>query len=315
MMTDNVKNRRKPKEVSDSFDIIEKIYGILPERPLHLDVKTVWEDSGFAAGKAIMKGQNLILDLGESEITLPFISVVPKGANNLPAIISLNYDSAVPNKYLPAEEIIDRGYAIYSLDIESISRMDVDFKSGISAKISRSRRKKTAAGKTSVWAWAAMRLAEQVYDLEATDKSALIIAGHGLLARSAMLAAGYNESVSFVIANGLSAYPAPFSKSNPKSGLTVCDFTYLYSPAFAEDPSIDEIDALMEHCKDKTVLLGSSEESEPLFCGLCPIKSNIPTAAVGIQKENISYHVRPGSEYLSREDWNIYLDFIDKKRK
>ena len=38
-MTDNVKNRRKPKEVSDSFDIIEKIYGILPERPLHLDVK------------------------------------------------------------------------------------------------------------------------------------------------------------------------------------------------------------------------------------------------------------------------------------
>ena len=79
-MTDNVKNRQKPKEVSDSFDIIEKIYGILPERPLHLDVKTVWEDSGFAAGKAIMKGQNLILDLGESEITLPFISVVQKGA-------------------------------------------------------------------------------------------------------------------------------------------------------------------------------------------------------------------------------------------
>lgn len=314
-MTNKVKAKSDLKEISNSFNNVEKIYGILPERPMHLDFKTEWEDSRFAASKATMKGQKLIIDLGESEIELPFISVVPNGIACAPAIISLSYDKEVPNKYLPAEEIIDRGYSIYSLNMDSISGMNKDFKSGISAKISRSRRKKNAAGKICVWTWAAIRLAEHVFDLETTDKSALILSGHGLLARSAMLAAGYSRSASYIIANGLGAKPIPFSKKSPESGLTVCDFSYLYSPAFAEEPDLDEIETLLEHCKEKTILAGSSEESEPLFETVHPIKSNIPTAVIGIQEENSSYHVRPGTEYFSREDWKIYLDFIDKKRK
>jgi hypothetical protein len=42
---------------------------------------------------------------------------------------------------------------------------------------------------------------------------------------------------------------------------------------------------------------------------------DIPEAKSVLQEGDTSYHVRHGLHYLSREDWNIYMDFIDKKTK
>lgn len=308
----------------------EKIYGRLPERPVHLSCETESLDPNFAAGKATLYRAKLRMDLGDKEACIPFLYAIPKSDIPLPAIIYLSYEKEMPNKFLPAEEIIDRGYAIFSFCIDDVSDNSPNFKSGIARHISESRRKRLSPGKISLWAWVALRTAEYAGDLEAIDKGKIIFAGHGILARSALLASGNSEKCRYAIANCVSENPIPFSRKWSKSGLTVRDFAYLYSPAFADEPDADELDALLDMTADKTLLLGFSEESEcvPSYDYVKEIRertassshfatenkqNEIPAAPLRIEKVDLSYHIRRGCDYFSREDWNIYLDFIDKK--
>lgn len=306
---------------------IESIYGRLPERPEHLDIQTRKSDPSFAAGKATLSLQELIIDLGERKIILPFKSVIPKIEGKIPAIIFLNEENEIPNKYLPAEEIIDRGYAIFSLCIKDISKCDADFKSGISAYLSKSRRKKNSTGKIALWSWATLRLIEQVATLDWVDPECIILSAHGILSRPIIIAAALSDKVNYLIANSVCENPMPYCRKSPESSLTVCDYSYLYSPGFAEDPCLDELDLLYECCKEKVLLLGSAEDSSyereyELAIRLAhgrdknlSLENNIiPTAPYRIEEKDLSYHIRRGGEYFSREDWNVYLDFIDQKR-
>lgn len=306
-----------------------RIYGRLPERPVHLTCESESIDSSFAAGKATLREEKLLLDLGDRDIFVPFVSVIPKKAYPLPVIINLSYENALPNKYLPAEEIVDRGYAIFSVCIDKITDNSPNFKSGIAPHVAKSRRKRLSPGKIALWAWVAIRLAEYAASLEWVDKSRITAAGQGLLARAALLAGGYSDEIKYAIGNCISESPMPFSVKCDKSGLTVRDFSYLYSPALADDPGGDELDVLLSITADKSVLLGFCHESDNApSCeyvrrvrGGCSVsgkikpeseEKEIPTAPIRIQEENLSYHMRGGTEYFSREDWNIYLDFIDK---
>lgn len=318
------------KDKSQALQAAERIYGTLPERPVHLNCKSESIDPSYAAGKAMLCQAKLMAELEEKEISIPFISVIPKADTPLPAIVYLSYEKKVPNKFLPIEEIIDRGYSIFSLCIKDVSDNSPDFKSQITRHIAPSRRKRLSSGKIALWAWAALRILEYVADLEFIDKERIIVAGHGMLARSALLASGNSEKCTHVIASCITERPVPFTEKSSKSGLTVHDFPYLYSPAFADKPDIDELECLLNLANEKHLLLGFSEESEyiPDYDYIHKIRntsqsstafvpentqSKIPAVPLRIQEDDLSYHIRRGSDYFSREDWNIYLDFIDKK--
>ena len=313
--------------------LCENIYGKMPQKPIHLDYSIECSNSSFAAGKATKSLYNLILDLGEKNATIPITSVIPNSKKNLPAIIIFTAENGVPNKYLPAEELIDRGYAVFSLQMNEVAKNDADFKSGIAGYIARSRRKKSAPGKTVVWAWTILRVLEYVHSLDFINKSAISVAGHGICARAAMLAAGYDKRIKFVIANGIASSPILYSEKIPKSALTVHDYPYLYCPAFTEAPSGDEYASLLSLCTSRSILIGTAKDGIGLdakeehrclseFCRNADIsfslstsdtESKIPTAAPLSHKGEISHHIRSGVDYFSREDWNIYLDVIDKK--
>ena len=84
LKTDRANQREKI-----NTDILTRIYGEIPPRPIHLSCDTRYADGGFAAGKATISRHNLILDLGEKEITLPFVSAIPKTEKPCPVIIFL----------------------------------------------------------------------------------------------------------------------------------------------------------------------------------------------------------------------------------
>ena len=47
-------------------------------------------------------------------------------------------------------------------------------------------------------------------------------------------------------------------------------------------------------------------------------ESALPTikdgeARIVLAEGEASYHIRRGAHYLSREDWNVYMDYIDKR--
>lgn len=312
--------------------ICEEIYGTMPNAPLHLDTEIISEDRCFAAGKAVLKKQNLILEFEEDRIKMPFTAVIPTFKSTCPAIICIGYENEVPNKYLPAEEIIDRGYAILAFSFDDAASNDGNFKNGISTHIARSRRKKSAPGKLAVWAYAAMRLMEHASSLEYIDKDNIAVSGHGLMAKAAMLAGALSKECSFIIANDpLSAFGSHGISSSKTA--PYIDYPYLFSPGYAEKPRIDEQRLLLSLCADKNILVGSAiddirsnpiGEYEMLLAltnegyftfGIREISSEnkIPDVPCRIQDGNISFHARAGRSYFGREDWNIYLDFIDKK--
>lgn len=280
----------------------ESIYGEMPPAPKHLHCVCDQSDPTFAAGYAVLSSKRLIIDLGESRLTLPFISSVPNHTAPCPAIVNLSFDSAVPNKFLPAEEINERGYAIFHLNLSDVSENNGDFKSGAFSKSLISRRRRTAAGKTALWSWAALRLIEYVSSLENIRKDAIAVAGHGISAISAMLSSCYDGKSSFVIAND------PFSALSDGSTSTILScLWHLFCPAFVDQPTNMIIEPLLSSMSGVTLLLGSARDRE---------FADVEKEARLLENVSDAYHfTRDGLAYFSRKDWNNYLDFIDSKLK
>lgn len=190
-------------------ELNKEIYGVLPNRPLHLSVKPLTENSAFMASKATITELEMELDFGDKTAKMPFISAIPKSALPCPAIIIIGSMEDF-NRY--ADEWISKGYAIFFVNYKDVSENNSDFKSGISAFISPSRRKKSSAGKIAVWAWAALRVLEYAEVLDIIDKRKIGIAGRGIFAHSAML---NSDKFSFIIAEELPEINKIFLEENP----------------------------------------------------------------------------------------------------
>lgn len=240
--------------------LAERIYGEIPKRPIHLDYKVKSADESFAAGKSALIEYEILMELADRTVAMPLTAVIPKGKSNIPAIITLTDQGGVPNKFLPAEEIIDRGYAILQIDAREVAENNGDFKTRICGHIARSRKRKAAAGKIAVWAFAVMRAVDLVCDLEIIDKDAICVSGQGILGRAGMLAAAFDTRIGYIIANGIASYPPPYSDKIPKSGITVRDFPYLYCPALADKPAGDEYTLLLSAIAPRRVMVGYAED-------------------------------------------------------
>lgn len=286
----------------------ENIYGEIPAKPVHLSCDVGEKDEFFAAGKAVLKRHTIICELdGERKISFPITAIIPKEKTNIPAIISAEQNGDLPNKFLPIEEIIDRGYAVFCFNHADICDNTVDFKSKIYKSLA-SRRKKTAPGKIAMWAYAMIRIAEYVYDLDYIDKSRIIFSGHSYLGKSALLAGAFCDKAKFIIAND--SYG--FGSLSPHDSLPVT-MPQMFCPNFAEENSVEhaksEHYSLLLACSDKQVLVGAATDdvrSFPKFESECLNQVKLLNPDF-----NYHFHTREGSQYFSRQDWNTYLDYID----
>lgn len=286
----------------------ENIYGEIPVKPIHLSCEVYEKDEFFAAGKAVLKRHNLICELeAGNEIRFPITAIIPKGKTNIPAIISAEHEGGVPNKFLPIEEIIDRGYAVFCFNHVDVCDNTADFKNKIYRSLA-SRRKKIAPGKIAIWAYAMIRIAEYVNDLDYIDKSRIIFSGHSYLGKTALLAGAFCDTASFVIAND--SYG--FGSLNPHNNTSV-SMPQMFCPKFAEDGneeySKDEHYSLLLACSDKRVLIGTADDDLKSY----PQREKEYLNRVKALNPDFDYHfhTRGGSQYFSRDDWSLYLDYID----
>ena len=287
----------------------ENIYGEIPEKPIHLSADVGEKDEFFAAGKAVLKKHNLICELdGGKTIQFPITAIIPKNKGNLPAIISAEHDGAVPNKFLPIEEIIDRGYAVFCFNHNDITENSKNFKEKLYQSLA-TRKKKNAPGKIATWAYAMIRVAEYISDFDFIDKSRIIASGHSFLGKSALLAGASCEKFSYVIANDSMGFGSLSPLSNP-----MVSYPYMFCPKLCENDNLGDIKtehySLLLACSDKKVLVGVSEDDlrslpDAEFECLKRVKAENPDF-------EYHFHKRHGSQYFSRDDWNTYLDFIDK---
>lgn len=320
----------------------EHEYGYIPKKPDHMEVKEVGYDGKFCAGKAPLRKLEFTVTIGEDKFTFPVMATIPKKAVKHPAFIHINFRPDVPDKYIPSEEIIDRGYAVFSFCYNDVTEDYKDFKNGVAKYLVPSRKNQNAAGKIAIWAWAAMRVMDYVETLDNIDKDNIAVIGHSRLGKTALLAGAFDDRFKYVISNnsGCSGAAILRGKTGESLSILVGDRPELFCPRYADYIVFENTLPLDQHfllaaSAPRHLLIGSAYEDtwadpESEFISAYLVsevyekiygipglihENKIPGPKTVLDKGNVCYHIREGIHYLSREDWNIYMDYIDKCMK
>ena len=332
---DFVKKQREIKKL-----LAEREYGEMPKKPDHLHVEEISMLENFACGRAVLKRLKFTVQIGENEFSFPVISAIPKSEKKLPAFVFLSFESGDANKYMPTEEIVERGFALFSFCYKDVTSDDGDFKNGIAKYLTGSRRKNTAPGKIALWAWAAMRVMDYVETLaDKIDLDNVAVIGHSRLGKTALLAGGHDERFRYVISNdsGCCGAALESGKVGERYERISEVFPFWFCPAFNRDAAnrvqlpFDQ-HFLLALTVPRHLIIGSAKEdvwADPTseFLATAALdgayelfgkkglvhNDEIPGPRTVLSDGGASYYVREGTHFLSRHDWNTYMDIIEDK--
>ena len=326
--------------------LLKEEYGYMPKKPTDISFETVMEDTSFCAGKALLRKVNANIFFGDDKYTFPIYCALPNIEGKCPFIVHINFRSDFPDRYMPAEEIVDRGYGVLMYNYNEVT-VDAYPKEGVndlySVLYKGEEIKNDSAGKIMIWANAASWVLEYALTLPMADPDNLIVAGHSRLGKTALLAGALEERFKFVYSNdsGCSGAAITRDKIGETLWLITRDETFRYW--FNENyyKHRDDVHSLpfdqhflIAASAPRYVYVASAKldswadpESEFLSCvaasevweklgkkGLIT-PDKLPTTSDNIHEGDIGYHIREGAHYFSREDWNRFLDFVDSKIK
>ncbi len=315
-------------------------YGYIPPKPKHMSVEEVSCNEGFCAGKAVLRVMNLVFEFDDGKTySFPLYCAIPTGKTKIPAFVHINFVSTVPSQGQPTEEIVDRGYAVFSFDYRAVTSDDGNFKNGIAPRLTPSRRKLNSPGKIAMWAWAAMRVMDYVSTLDCIDTDNVAVIGHSRLGKTALLAGGFDTRFKYVISNnsGCSGAAILRGKIGEKMDSITKVFPYWFCPRYAKEaragriPEMFDQHSLLALSVPRHVIVGSAEEdlwADPTseYLSLVAIDDvyrlygktglvhpdDVPSPKTYLGEGDAMYHIRHGKHYLGREDWNAYMDYIDR---
>lgn len=317
-----------------------QVYGFSPPAPLKVSSKLVREDEDAFAGKAVHSIIDLSFDTPGGEFSFPVNLVIPKGVSKAPLFLHIAFSPDVPDRYFPVEEIIDGGFAVASFYYEDITRdEDDDFKSGLAGMYSGENRKPDEWGKISMWAWSAQRVMDFIQTVEAIDKGKVAVVGHSRLGKTALWCAAQDERFIMGISNESGCSGAAISRG--KNGERIKDivktFPYWFCDNYKDYSDNEENMPFDQHflisaIAPRYVYVSSAvgdewadPESEFLGCvaagdvyelfgvkGLVT-EDALPKVGTKLHDGHIGYHLRGGTHYLSRYDWQGFMEFMKRK--
>lgn len=327
------------------FDILcEYAYGYTPAPPKEVTSKIIYEDKNAYAGKILEQHIELSFDTPGGVYTFPFKLYIPYTDKKLPVLLNLAFRPEVPDRYVPAEEICDHGYALAVVCYQDITPDSYfgDFSAGLAAMfIKDNKREPNEWGKIGMWAYGASRIIDYLVTREDLDKEEISLVGHSRLGKTALWCAAQDERVYCVMANNAGYGGVTLSKNSGKERvdmfLEVGSYDW-FCPRFTEFNHRDNEKPYDQHyllalIAPRYIYVGSAEddfaaypESELLSCyaasiayklygktGLCGA-DKLPPVGANLHNGEIGYHLRSGGHFLSRYDWLRYMEFLDKKR-
>lgn len=310
-------------------------YGCTPAPPPEVSGEILESNPDAFAGKAVQETVCLSFDAPGGRFSFPISLILPRERKKLPAFVYISFQSEVPNKYLPAEEIIDAGYAVAAFDYQSITS-DGPALDGIAALYPREC--STAWGAIGMWAFAASRVLDYLEQRPEIDPCRCCVSGHSRLGKTALWCAAQDERFAMVVSNDSGCSGAALSRG--KIGETVEVISRVFPYWFCEnyrhwadregEMPFDQ-HMLLALVAPRKLYVGSAEddswadpESEFLSCcaaepawtlhrvpGLAAPDA-LPEVNVPIHNGGICYHIRTGSHFFSRTDWQYHLQCREK---
>jgi hypothetical protein len=155
-------------------------------------------------GNAFYERISIITETKKGTFSFPAVILVPKKVNNPPVFLHIAFDYP-PHNLIPAEEIIDAGYALVIVYFQDIvnDRHFGDFSDGLAKYFGTDNpRNPDEWGKIGMWAYGISRVVDYLVlernDID-TDKIALI--GHSRLGKTALWCAAQDTRIAAVISN------------------------------------------------------------------------------------------------------------------
>ncbi|WP_203566864.1 glucuronyl esterase domain-containing protein [Aestuariimicrobium ganziense] len=304
------------------------LYGRVPQVTREVTLVTSEPQQRAYAGKATHHQLRLSLPTPTTPFTLPVTLTVPDQPAG-PAVLLVNF-GALPHDYCPIEELVDAGLTVCVVDYQAVTSDDDDFSDGLAGHFPHAR---SSMGKIALWAWAASRVLDHLSRRDDLDPAQVWVAGHSRLGKTALWAAAQDERFAGAISNDSGCSGAALTRGN--TGEQVSDITgrfgHWFLPGYADranDPSTLPLDQhwLLAAIAPRRLCVGSAIEddwadplSEYLACvaaspawerhgavGLGDTSSSTPTLG-NIGGGRVQYHLRPGTHFLSRQDWMTYL--------
>ena len=332
MQVKSFKNREDIKRI-----LCENEYGFFPAAPSQVSARLLSKNEDFCAGKAVLSTYVLTASVYGSEVNFPFVFCTPKTVGAKKTAVCLSFESTIPNKYLPAEEVLDLGWAFVSICYQQVSADEALIDGNAKVLYTQGR-----TGKLCLWAWAAMRVMDWLQTQESVDKENIAIVGHSRLGKTALLVGAFDERFSFVHSNdsgtaGAGLYAAKKEDSEDIFTLATIRpywFCERYTQFIEKESDLPfDQDMLVGLIAPRFVCIGSAEDdfrANPDAEFACAKKASsawkeygkngliAPEKAKTGEKYfegNIGYYKRKGRHYFSREDWQNLLCFFDQKIK
>lgn len=316
----------------------KEVYGKIPSPPENISF-TVEENyiPNFCAGKAICNKITAVCTIGTSVFSFPFYATIPTDDNKHPFFVHINFRDYVPDRYMPTEELVDNGFAVFSFSYNDVTTDNNDFTDGLAGVLYKNgKRKSDDAGKIAMWAWAAHRVMDYAQTLEdKLDLSNSIVCGHSRLGKTALLTAATDCRFKFAYSNNSGCSGAAISRQ--KNGERIKNICTVFPYWFCENYKkyIDNEDAmpfdqhyLLASISPRNVLVGSASKdswADPISEQLCCLAASDcfekgfvcdKTAEIGDEffEGDIGYHLRDGLHYFSRTDWLKLIKFFNKHK-
>ena len=317
-------------------------YGVIPDVPFSMEAEIVKVDDRFCAGKCVLTTAELTIRLAQGECRFPVRLAMPKAEGSHPLFVFINFRPEVPDRYLPSEEICDRGYAVLSFYYNDVS-LDADdgFKDGLAlllrcAAAENGVPQEQLPGKIAVWAWAMSRALDWALTQPQACPARIAVIGHSRLGKTALWCGLQDERFTCVISNDSGCSGAAITRGKPGEHIVniIKNFPFWFCPNYLryadkEDALPFEQDWLLAGIAPRLVAVGSAVEDEwagPSHEYLSCVSAakawekdgfvhpdRLPVAGDVLHEGSIGYHLRAGCHYLGREDWNHYMDFLDAK--
>lgn len=337
-----VRNKEDWEKRKDEIKRIlcEEEYGYFPKEHVPISIKVLEEDvNSFCRGTAIFRKILLTLNFNEEKVSFPVNISIPKQNKPSPTFLYISFYESFTNKHLPVEEICDQGFAVISFYYKDVSSDDENYSDGLSKHFYKNEKQRNF-GKILVWSWAAMHVMDYIQNLNEIDKQNIAIVGHSRLGKTALLTGAFDERFKYTISNNSGQSGAAISRKKCGEKIkNICErFPYWFCSNYAKYSDNEDILPFDQHyllslIAPRNLYVASSSldkwadpNSEFLACvATTPVyelynkkglvcNDEYPNSNTKLLDGSIGYHMREGWHYLSRHDWNIFIEYINKNK-
>ena len=332
-----IENMTKPEMMEL---LLHEEYGYLPPAPISVRYEVVEENKRFCAGKASLQTWSVTCETEQGTFSFPVSYTMPtKLARPMPCFIHINFRDLVPDRYEPSEELVDSGIAVLSFCYKDVTSDDGDFTNGLAGVIyPNGRTAPTDCGKIGLWAWAAMRVMDIAQMLPELDHSRICVAGHSRLGKTALLTGALDERFHCAFSNDSGCSGASLSRGKHGKAETISAiynrFPYWFCENYAkyidreDEAPFDQHMLLAANAPHKVYVASAAEDlwADPIneYLGCVAASAYYEAQGLGgfvhpdrepqigdaFHEGVIGYHLRAGTHYFSREDWQKYLRFL-----